>query len=123
MYQSTIDTYQQQAVTTASPAQLVRMCYDGVLAAVTRARQASDAETRNHELQRAQAIITELRITLDHERGGAVASSLAGLYGFCTQQLVAANVRGDLALLDDVSAIVGDLREAWEQACCTMVTV
>jgi flagellar secretion chaperone FliS len=123
MYASTIDTYQQQAVSTASPAQLVLMCYDGVLAALTRARQGGDIETRNRELQRAQAILAELRVTLDHERGGEIASSLGGLYTFCSTQLVAANVKGDLSLLDDVAEIVGDLRAAWEQACCGVVAV
>jgi flagellar secretion chaperone FliS len=122
MYASTVEVYQQQAVTTASPAQLVLMCYDGVLAALTRARQ-GDVETRNRELQRAQAILSELRVTLDHERGGEIARNLGGLYGFCVDELVRANVRGDLGPLDAVAGIVADLRDAWEQACCTAVAV
>lgn len=123
MHSSTIDAYRQQAVTTASPAQLVLMCYDGVLTALTRARQGQDIETRNRELQRAQAILSELSATLDHERGGAIASSLAELYGYCTRQLVAANLRGEMALLDDVQEVVGGLRDAWQQACCGVVAV
>ncbi len=122
MYPSSIDAYKQQAVSTAPPAQLVLMCYDGVLAAITRARQ-GDIETRNRELQRAQAILTELSSTLDHDRGGQIAGSLASLYAFCIERLITANVRADLGLLDDVTTIVTDLREAWEQACCGALAV
>ena len=117
MYPSSVEAYRQQAVGTASPAQLVLMCYDGVLAAVTRARQ-GNIETRNTELQRAQAILAELSATLDADRGGDIASSLASLYAYCTNLLVTANVRADLSLLDEVESIVAELRDAWEQACC-----
>jgi flagellar secretion chaperone FliS len=122
MYQRSNDVYQQQAVTTASPAQLVLMCYDGVLAAVTRARQ-GDREVRNRELQRAQAILTELQVTLDHEQGGDIARNLDGLYGFCIAELVKANVSGDLTDLDGVVDVVAELREAWHESCCSLVAV
>jgi flagellar secretion chaperone FliS len=116
--------YQQGAVTTASPAQLVLMCYDGVLAAITRTRQAAgDIGTMNRELQRAQDILTELQVTLDFERGGTIAANLSSLYTYALEQLLEANLTKDLAPLDVVTEIVSDLRGAWAEACTTFAVV
>lgn len=119
--------YQQQAVATASPAQLVLMLYDGILGAMARARQAHANEglaglaVANRELQRAQDIVTELLVTLDREKGGSVAQSLIRLYDFCLDRLIRANVSKDLELLDPVVEVVQNLRDAWEAACCRQV--
>ncbi len=121
MYGNGINPYQTQAVETAGPAKLVLMLYDRTLLAITRSRTASGPlaiQTVNTELLRAQDILTELLVTLDHERGGAVASNLASLYEFCLERLALANVRKDMALLDDVEPVVQSLRDAWEQSCC-----
>jgi flagellar protein FliS len=114
--------YAQQAASTASPAQLVAMLYDGALARVEAARVALSTEPQdlgaaNTALGKAQAIVTELTATLDHERGGAVAASLASLYGYCSAQLVAANIGKQAAPLDDVTAVLSQLRDAWAEAC------
>lgn len=121
---STRTRYQSEAVETAGPAQLVLMLYDGALAAMTRARTAhSDTrpdrvEVLNAELLRAQDIVTELYVTLDRDRGGEIAANLASLYQFCLDRLIEANVRKDVAPLDDVVPVLSGLREAWDLACC-----
>lgn len=123
---NTTDIYRTQAVTTAGPAQLVLMLFDRALLAVRRARQAgsddqphaASLETINHELQRAQDILGELQVTLDHDRGGQIAANLHGLYGFCLDRLITANVRKDVTELAPVENVLGQLRDAWEQACC-----
>lgn len=123
---TTINPYQHQAVATATPAQLVLMLYDGALTAIARARNAhtegmQGMEVVNRELQRAQAILNELLITLDREQGGAIAQSLAGLYDFCIERLVQANTSKQLDGLTPVEEVVRDLRNAWESACCRQV--
>jgi flagellar secretion chaperone FliS len=117
----TSNPYQQQAAETASPAKLVLMLYDGVVAAIERVRYAAprgETETVNRELQRAQDILTELTVTLDREQGGAVAANLAALYDFCMDRLITANIRKDVGLLDEVEPVIRGLRDAWDQACC-----
>ena len=115
--------YQEHSVTTATPAQLVLMLFDRALLATARARRASTeggsgaVETVNRELQRAQDILTELRVALDHDRGGDVAGNLAALYDYCTDELLQANFRKDLSRLDPVDHAIRGLRDAWEQAC------
>lgn len=124
---NTTDIYRTQAVTTAGPAQLVLMLFDRALLAVRRARQAADddasqasIDTINHELQRAQDIVSELQVTLDHEQGGQIAANLHGLYAFCLEHLITANVRKDVSALNPVESVLAQLRDTWEQACCTV---
>lgn len=114
--------YRQQAATTASPAQLVLMLFDGALNEVARAGYAFEAEPVdlaevNDCLGRAQAIVSHLSATLDRERGGAVAASLSSIYRFCQEQLVDANVRKSADPLASVTDSLTGLRDSWEQAC------
>lgn len=113
--------YRTQAVTTASPAQLVAMLYQGALTAVAVAEQAmsgegpDDPELVHRELVRAQQIVVELTTSLDHEQGGEIAANLAALYDFCWDRLVQANLRKDPSLLPAVRHTLGDLSLAWAE--------
>ncbi len=109
--------YLAQQVETASPAQLVTMLYDGALAAITRARMKWDQPLEvNRELQRAQRIITELRVTLDYERGGQIAGNLGSLYVWMIDELIAANIEKDADRLAPVERSLKEIRAAWVEA-------
>jgi flagellar secretion chaperone FliS len=115
-------TYAQQAASTASPAQLVLMLYDGALTRLEQATQALEAEPASREaahtaLTKAQAIVHELAVTLDHDRGGALAANLADLYGFCMQRMLDANVAKDPGPIGEVVPVLRGLRDAWAQGC------
>jgi flagellar protein FliS len=121
-YQAAGSAYQSQAVGTAGPAQLVLMLYDGALAAIAKAERAmtgasSDGiEVINLELTRAQDIVTELMLSLDHERGGGIAGNLAAIYTYCIETLTKANMAKDPAPLVGVSKHLADLRGAFAAA-------
>ena len=66
-------------------------------------------------MRRAEAIIDELTVTLDHERGGEVASRLQGIYAFCRRHLIEAAIEQDPAKIEEVSELLGELREAWAE--------
>ena len=120
MYGAQGNAYQQSAVTTAGPAQLVTMCYDGTLGAIARAQHPeATPETVNREIQRAQDIVTELLLGLDHDRGGQVAAGLAALYRYCLEELLSANIRKDPSRLQSVVDVIAPLREAWTEATAT----
>jgi flagellar protein FliS len=109
--------YQQQAVLTASPAQLVVMLYDGACRFLTQAAYAmrEGDRIRSHErLRRGEAIIDELLCTLNLEAGG-IAGELQGIYVFAKGQLAEARVEDDAAKVEWVSDQLADLREAWAQ--------
>ena len=110
--------YQQSSVLTAPPGQLVVMLYDGARRFLFQASAAMAEGTTlvaHQRLRRAEDILTELLATLDHERGGEVASRLQGLYTFFLAELNRARVESDPSRIDFVHAQLGDLREAWAQ--------
>ena len=90
--------YQQQAVLSASPAELVDKLYGIGIAAA----QTGDAS-------RARRALVELTAALDPERGGEIAERLRGLYEFA----IRAASEGDLGI---VAELLSGLRDAWRQA-------
>jgi flagellar protein FliS len=118
-YQVAGDAYQSQAVGTAGPLQLVLMLYDRALAAIARSewalrhKERDSIELAHKELTRAQDIVTELMLSLDHDKGGELSSSLNAIYEFCLDRLTYANVNKDATALPFVTKSLTDLREAW----------
>ena len=104
------DTYRQQSVLTASPGQLVVMLYDGALrflGQAATAMRADDHLAADAKLRRAEAIVDELHMTLDKERGGEIASRLEGIYVFCKRQLIEARIERDAGRIEKVSELLG----------------
>jgi flagellar protein FliS len=110
--------YRQQAVLTAPPGRLVVMLYDGCLRFLFQSAHAlreGDRSTSLARMRRAEAIIDELTVTLDHERGGVIASRLQGIYSFSRRQLLEAWRAGDADRIDHVSSLLAELRDAWAE--------
>jgi flagellar protein FliS len=110
--------YQQQSILTATPGQLVVMLYDGCLRFLNQAAYAMREPNRNLaiiKLRRAEAIITELLITLDHDKGGEIADRLQGIYTFSRQQLRKAETEQDPEVVEQVAGYMSELRDAWAQ--------
>ena len=110
--------YKQQSILTATPGQLVVMLYDGCLRFLHQAafamREGKVGES-GARLTRAEAIIDELLATLDLEQGGVVASRLQGIYVFCSRHLGEARMSRDPEMIDKVSDLLSELRDAWAQ--------
>ena len=110
--------YRQQAILTAPPGRLVVMLYDGCLRFLFQSAHAmreGDRQTSLQRMRRAEAIIDELTITLDHDRGGVIASRLHGIYAFSRRQLLDAWRDGDADKIDEVSGLLSELRDAWAE--------
>jgi flagellar protein FliS len=112
--------YRDSSILTASPEQLVVMLYDGARRFLAQARLAmedGDVPRTHDRLQRAEAIIEELRVTLEPS-AGEVAGRLEAIYLFCQRLLGQARVERDPGALDEVSGLLGELREAWAAVAC-----
>lgn len=110
--------YKQQSILTAPPGRLVVMLYDGCLRFLFQAAYAmreGDRRVAQDRLRRAEAIIDELTVTLDHERGGDVASRLQGIYAFSRKHLIEAALEQEPSKIERVSELLGELREAWAE--------
>lgn len=117
--------YRESAVLTAPPERLVVMLYDGARrflyqAAVT--MRNGDIQTSHERLRRAEAIIEHLLSTLDMSQG-EVARQLESIYIFCQRLLAEGRIRQDAEKLDQVSRLLGELRDAWDQIASAPQTV
>lgn len=116
-------TYRENAVLTASPGQLVLMLFDGALRALAQSRDAfgrPETDTRrieiiNQQLLKAQAIIAELQGGLNFASGGEVAQTLNRLYDYYNRRLQEANLRKQVAPVEEVERLLGQLRSGWAE--------
>lgn len=119
MSNAAVSRYQQNDVTSMSPARQVVFLYSHVLANL---RQASrhlaqkDIESRARSLEKARNILAELLCTLDFEAGGTVARNLAGLYTWFMDETVQIDISQDGARLTRLIGLIADLHGAWDQA-------
>lgn len=114
-YAHAATAYREREVMTASPARLVVIVYDHVLANLNRARVAREAgklDIQIESIAKARDGVTELLVTLDVERGGAIATQLQSLYTFILSELVDGS-RVEPNRLQRITQIVHDLRDAF----------
>ena len=116
--------YMGDTVATVPPARLVTMLYDALsqdLKIAEGALREPNLLLANDRLSHAQAIVTELRVSLDPSKweGGP---GLAALYDFISRELIAANVGKDAAKVRSVRRLVEPLRDAWHQAAATIAS-
>ena len=110
-------TYQQNSVMTASPQELTLMLYSGCLKFIKLAKRAMDEkdfQSKNTNMIKAQNIIQELRSTLNPEI--EISNNLEKLYEYMYTRLIDANMKNDLATLEEVEGHVVELRDTWKQA-------
>jgi len=89
--------YQQQAIASSSPAQLVLKLYDlGIQCC------------RRDDRSKLRAVLAELIGSLNFEEGGDIANRLYSLYEYCLNE----SVGGDLEI---VSEVLNGLRDAWKE--------
>ena len=108
----------ETSVMSADPHKLIALLFDGALIAIAKAK----GEIRNKQIaekgrsiSKAIAIIGEgLLSSLDKKAGGELAEQLAGLYAYMVRRLTAANIDNDVAALDEVYGLLGQLKEAWD---------
>ena len=104
------------SVADEEPQRLIVRLYDGALERIAAARGCIGnglVAEKCDLLTRAIAIVGELRGSLDLVRGGAVAAHLDDLYDYVTRRLLHANATGEIGALDEVTALLRELRAAW----------
>jgi flagellar secretion chaperone FliS len=110
--------YRRGEVLAATPGQLVVLLYDGArrfLRQAAAAMRAGEIERAHKTLRRAEMIIGQLDTTLDFDQG-EIAHRLHAIYAFCLTHLNAARMSQDDAKVEEVSGLLGELREAWALA-------
>lgn len=110
--------YRQADVGSMSPEKMIVALYERVLRDLDNARIAldgGDLATYNTEICHAQAIVTELRGSLDHSVGGEIAGNLDALYDFVFRKLLGALADRDADALKTCRTVLEPLLKAWRQ--------
>ncbi len=121
MKQKFLNQYQQTSVETgmenATPYKLVSMLYDGImdnLALGKGAMQRKDYQLKAEKLNKVVLIVGSLRSGLDMKNGGEASENYEALYNYINRKLLEASTKNDEIILEEVSGLVRELREAWE---------
>jgi flagellar protein FliS len=102
----------------ASPERLIQLMLEGALDRVSLARGAmenGETAAKGERIGKAISLVEGLRASLDHERGGELAGNLDALYEYAARRLLEANLRNDVAILDEVSNLLREIKQAWDR--------
>ena len=108
----------QSAIAYSDPHELILRLMNGAVERIAQARGAlsrGDVAAKAECLSKAVAIVGGLEGCVDHEKGGELADNLSGLYQYMSLRLTEANLYDDIAKLNEVSALLQEIRSAWEQ--------
>ena len=118
-----LSAYRANAVSSATPENLVVMMYDGAIRFLGAAIRAFEHEdpldfnlTIHENITKTQAIIRELNHALDLENGGELAHSLSGLYVHFDNRLQKANISKNKEIIEEILKRISDLRDAWSES-------
>lgn len=111
------NAYREGAILAATPSELVVMLYDGArrfLRQAGIAMREGQIERAHNTLRRAELIVAHLDGVLDHQHG-EIPQQLHAIYQFCLAHLNKGRLDQDPTKLEEVSNLLGELRESWAQ--------
>ena len=111
--------YQQNQLSTTSPAKLLLAAYDGALRfcriGLEKMREGR-VEEQSVSLGKALAVVCELLATLNEEANPPLVARLRSLYLYVIEKLAHANLNADEAAVGEAMSILANLRESWAEA-------
>jgi len=116
MAQSNSNAYLETRVMTASPEQLQLMLYDGAIRFCEQAREAIEANEIEQSftlISKAETIVMELSTSMKDEIAPETCANIRRLYLFCYDRLVQANLKREVAPLQEAVTVLHELRETW----------
>lgn len=123
-FQNAYTAYQRTNISTASQGRLIVLLYEGAIKNLTSALGLIEADGKikpgNIEqfgihIQKTQAIITELEVSLDMDKGGDIAKNLMSLYIFFNEELMSATISKDKEKISYVLSKMTELADTWRQ--------
>ncbi|MFK7795421.1 MAG: flagellar export chaperone FliS [Gammaproteobacteria bacterium] len=113
-------SYQQMGaygqVEEANGHELIRLLLETLSVRIAEAKtciQEKNISEKITRLTKALNILDGLRMSLNIEEGGEIASNLDDLYDYMQRQLIQANAHNDLPILDEVKGLVEEIKSAW----------
>lgn len=108
--------YANNKITTASPAELTLMLYEGAIKFCNIAImgiEEKDIMKAHTNIMKVERIIEEFQITLDHKY--PVAEDFDKVYSYLQERLREANMKKDKEILEEVLKHLRTMRDAWKE--------
>ena len=115
---SAANVYREAAIENAPPLKVVHLLYQGALRFIDQAAQIdpeSDVAAFQEKINRADAIVSELRLSLDHVPVPAITDQLNALYLFVEDRLRTAFLERSPNTLPEARNVLSTLLEGWLQ--------
>ena len=117
-HRNATSAYAQSAIESAPPLKIIHMLYEGALRFLEQASaidHEADPQGYTNKLNRAQDIVSELRISLDPEPAPEIAKRLSELYLFVEDQIHEAIVHSEPERLAPAQDVLTTLLSAWKE--------
>jgi len=104
------------AVDEADPHRMVLMLMSAVMERLAKVRgciERGEIVQRTKMLHSCVVLIGELRGSLNLDEGGELAQNLSSLYEYMVRRLLLANLKGDLAIVAEITSLMTEIRDAW----------
>ena len=101
----------------ASPHRLIQLMMERTLAKIGLARSqmaAGQVAEKSENISDAVAIINGLQASLNHDADRRMSENFDALYAYMMRRLLEANLHNDVGMLDEVSGLLKELKEAWD---------
>ena len=111
-----MESYKSNFVLTRTPEQLILDLYDGCIKFIDLSLEGFAQESYekiSNNLIKAGAIVDELTVSLNFEKGGEIAKNFLSLYTFIGENLLQGNIKKSRKNVEDARKIVMLMRETW----------
>ena len=107
----------QSNIEAASPHRLIQLMMERALAKIGVARghmQRGEVGEKGSSIGDAISIINGLQASLNHKADDTMSANFDALYAYMMRRLLEANLQDDAEILDEVSGLLQELKEAWD---------
>lgn len=111
-------TADNSSIEYADPHELILRLMNGAIERIAQAKgsiQYQDVQHKGEYLGKAISIIGGLEGCLDHSQPGGLSENLSSLYEYMIVSLSEANINDDIAKLNEISALLLEIKSAWEK--------
>lgn len=107
----------ESALEGASPHQLIQMLLNGALDRLAQARgamQRKEIAQKGLLIGKAISILGGLQASLDESADAQITANLDSLYDYMQRRLLEANVKNEVALIDEVTDLLLEIKGGWD---------